>query len=220
MFTTEQLQIIKEVARSKKNQGELSVIDAIMTDPEKFSVFLPEQIKVIEYCAQECKRQRSGEMSVYNMVNAWDYATSYADGEELVLDQSGNEDRVNLDFISHLGALVEPHKNPVREQNSFRRIPIGVTDGRGGWIEKAKWEEVPRLLELLLESYYEDGFHASGMPYHPLAQTAEDEFYFNYQEIHPFVDGNGRTGKILYNFLKGTLSDPVMPPNFWGSSNP
>jgi hypothetical protein len=38
------------------------------------------------------------------------------------------------------------------------------------------------------------------------------EFYKALLEIHPFVDGNGRSGKIILNLKNRTLLNPVFPP--------
>ena len=170
-------------------------------------MFNDTDFEVLLYCASECERQGSGEMSVYSMVNAWDFAQGTSpSGRE-------NTKRMTSAFIEHIGQLVEPQKN----SRGFRQIPIYVGNG-WEYIEKAKWERVPELLTMLLESYYEGILDEA--PMHPLSKSAEDQFYFEYENIHPFVDGNGRSGKILYNYLCGTLDNPKMPPNFWGSSNP
>lgn len=34
-------------------------------------------------------------------------------------------------------------------------------------------------------------------------------------EIHPFEDGNGRIASLLYNYLKGTLDDPIPLPYYF-----
>jgi hypothetical protein len=182
-----------------------------------------DQLNIVKFCAEECERQGSGELSVGWMVDAW----RVAEGEYINNPHPGHSRRRDLDLISRLGQLVEPAKN----RNGFREIPIGVSDGFN-WIEKAQWDSIPRLLHFLIQSYYDGRLDPEDTKmssrthedwgkykYYKKAKTAEDIFYFEYEEIHPFQDGNGRTGKILYNYLKGTLDNPQLPPNFWNTVN-
>ena len=41
-----------------------------------------------------------------------------------------------------------------------------------------------------------------------------EEFYQEFESIHPGIDGNGRVGCILYNFLRGSMNIPIKPPEF------
>lgn len=80
MFTEQQLEHIKSVARKKKNQGEISVWRELRLNNlyiEHEPQFDDVQMNIIKYCAEECKRQRSGEISVYDMLVAWTYAYNY-----------------------------------------------------------------------------------------------------------------------------------------------
>jgi hypothetical protein len=173
---------------------------------------------IIKFCAEECERQGSGELSVYHMLNAWSkmegmYDTCLTCEERnVVFPHDNNRPRLTLSIIEFIGTFVEPIDNA----GGFRTIAVGINDPNFGWIEKVPWYRVPDLLDLLLQSYYDGSLE----PTHSLAHDKEDQFYYEYENIHPFRDGNGRSGKIFYNYLRGTLDYPSMPPNFWGSSNP
>lgn len=166
-------------------------------------------LDIIEFCAQECERQHSGELSVFDMVNAWYFAQDYYEATD-------DPDPLTLDLIEEIGQLVEPVDN----KNGFRRVPVYVFKGQFDYVEKAPWERVESLLGFVVNAYYEGNLFGRGLPQHPLATSAVSQFYYEFEEIHPFVDGNGRVGKILFNYLNGTLHKPVMPPNFWGINNP
>lgn len=185
------------------------------------------ELNIIKYCAEECIRQQSGMISIYDMCNAWDYASSkvgkHDDDCSTVMHFHGTE-KITPEFIEHLGSLVEPQKN----YSGFRQIPIYV-----GSNEKMNWERVPNALAILTEQYYAGHLNYKELTlsarsneqwelykYYKKAECDEDIFYFEYEGIHPFRDGNGRTGKILYNYLLDRMDNPILPPNFWGSSNP
>ena len=46
-----------------------------------------------------------------------------------------------------------------------------------------------------------------------------DEFYTEFGNIHPFEDGNGRVGAILWNILRGSTFEPICPPDFSNHEN-
>jgi hypothetical protein len=140
---------------------------------------------VVAYCAQECSWQGSGELSVAWMVEGWRYAHRF------------RRRPVSLGNILALGRIVEPRHNRL----GLRRVGVRV-----GWDIKMDPHRVGAALEQLIEE----------QPVIGLAAEAEvTEWFRQYEEIHPFRDGNGRTGTLLYNWLRGTLSKPAHVPNLW-----
>lgn len=145
------------------------------------------ELRIIEYVTEEVARQ------------GHDLATS--EGQRRIEWMFGAwswavaESRRRLPTVqdaSYLGKLIEPEKN----FNGFRQCGVRV-----GPRICPPWQTVRALLDSLFAN----------------KERVPLNFYRDFEMIHPFVDGNGRTGKILLNWLNGTLCNPIFPPNdFWG----
>lgn len=81
----------------------------------------------------------------------------------------------------------------------YRQTPVSFRDGGTA----ADWWEVPHLMERLLSFQHE---------------ATPDEFTKQFLDIHPFADGNGRVGSLLWNILSGTIKSPVRMPNYYDGS--
>ena len=141
--------------------------------------------KIVKFCAEECGRQKSGEMSVFHMWQAYQFAMeAQSVGEEPGLPP-------NVSLIIRLGRLVEPLIN----QNGPRKIPVIFASGG----HATNWQDIlPALVNLC---------------HHGIPKDDPDEYYRSFEKIHPFQDGNGRVGAILYNWHR--LDAPMTPPKFW-----
>ena len=141
--------------------------------------------RVVNYAAQECFWQQSGEMSVAWMIEGWRWAHRY------------RFKPIKLRDVLELGRRVEPRHN----LEGLRKVDVRV-----GWDVKLDWELVPDALDKLIENQPSPG---------SVTEADATEWFRQYEEIHPWRDGNGRTGSLLFNWLRGSLSNPIHPPNLW-----
>lgn len=155
-------------------------------------------LEVVKFAAIECRLQMSGELSVAWMVDGFIYAQ----------EMSQVQPYPTVEDVINLGRWIEPTDNAY----GFRTCGVQI-----GTDIKMDWQDVPRQVVNLCEAARSGAFDPR--PVGPGVSTTRisgaNEFFKAYEEIHPFRDGNGRTGAILFNWLNGTLYRPVWANNFW-----
>jgi hypothetical protein len=140
-------------------------------------------ISIVRWAAEECDRQKSGELSVARFCEAWLYL-------------NGKSTSFTSDLIITLGMFVEP----VTNARGYRTLPVHFANG-----SIVSTVNIPHQINNLCE-------YSNVLT--PL------QWYTEFEKVHPFADGNGRVGTLMFNFLSGTLSDPVTPPDVFLNSSP
>ena len=127
---------------------------------------------------------------VKNSTNYWSWEPQGWNGE--------------LEWICRLAKLVEPHTN-----GKFRDGPVTFWDeDTGNWEPingSLAAELIPRALDSLVGSLKIFG-----------GTVLADEFYQEFETIHPFYDGNGRVGNIIWRWLM----DNEIGEKAWELENP
>lgn len=174
------------------------------------------------FCHDEVVRQfhdtkvkSDGGVRIEWMLSAWQYAQRAAEkGLPTVQD------------ILALGALVEPSMNSTI---GFRTMNVYIGNSMGAPPARLK-EMVPALVSVAHKAApiqgrvgpHPDQYRANWGIYEDLVQKIEtaDDWYLAYEAIHPFADGNGRTGKVIHNLLLGSLEEPILVADYFGGNNP
>lgn len=163
-----------------------------------------ELLGIVRFCTDEVERQRADPDAVCWMVEAWLMARRrFEKTPPLALSTS-----LTPEIIADWGRRVEPTKNA----KGFRDCEVRVGPHRC-----PPPQDVPIVMARFVSAIPND----KGWPLcPPVGHGTAEHAYYIFQIIHPFADGNGRTGKILFNWLRGSLNRPEMPPNFFNCSNP
>lgn len=97
--------------------------------------------------------------------------------------------------VRQMATLIEPTLNPA--DAPFRRTPVTFADG-GTAIDA---QLIPGVLVVMLGCLDAD--------------TDARDFTKAFLDVHPLRDGNGRVAWLIFNWLEGTLDDPLPLPDFF-----
>lgn len=118
------------------------------------------------------------------------------DAYRCALEATCDDEVPTLGLVLGLAMKIEPIKN----RQGYRTVPVTFSDGGGS----AHYTTIAEAMQKMFTWMDED--------------TDADEFVKAFLRVHPFIDGNGRVAFIIYNWLNGTLLQPVELPNYFGSN--
>lgn len=150
---------------------------------------------VNEYIVAECDRQ--------HVTNYEDFrkAMNYAGNSSIGLDI---DDTLGfMAFVCSIASKVEPTKNTYHvgtNRMNLRRSHVGFMNGGSASPTNEVFERFERWAEFAFANKQ---------------ASMVDALIQHLLDIHPWVDGNGRTASILRNWMLGTLHDPTPLPYYY-----
>lgn len=161
---------------------------------------------VVSFACVECDRQSVSPLRVMDFLRGWDYLMQMHQQQ--------------VSSLTH-GANRNPRKSLLETYHAFLKSPPAI--GIGGICKLAELVEpstegklrvVPVTIRGRVQGVDPENIH------HALNQLtangdklSPEEFYIEFQRIHPLTDGNGRVGALLYNYRMHNLRAPKSPPD-------
>ena len=108
------------------------------------------------------------------------------------------EEPLSLNLIRSLGIIINENINEIE---GFRKVPVVI---RGARDVPPRPEHVLQLLMQMIEQYI---YFLNNKVL--TTEQREAWLHLHFEHIHPFTDGNGRTGRLL--MLRGVLKDNKPP---------
>ena len=112
-------------------------------------------------------------------------AVGHKEAYYFVLDLVQNKTPLSQSLIKQIHSFVLADKP--RDKGEYRRVPVRILGA--SHLPPQPYAIEPKMTELLLE-YAEDNRN--------IVEKLAD-FHIRFEAIHPFIDGNGRTGRLLIN---------------------
>jgi filamentation induced by cAMP protein fic len=116
---------------------------------------------------------------------------------ELVFKNLKNNDEFNEGFIKKLNETIN---RDIKDTEGYRTVQVFI---RGSEHIPPAPEKIPNLMNYFIYNYN----HNEQNIFYKLAK-----YHIEFEKIHPFEDGNGRTGRLLLNYelIKNNLPPVVI----------
>ncbi len=116
---------------------------------------------------------------------------------ELVFKNLENNDEFNEGFIKKLNETIN---RDIKDTEGYRTVQVFI---RGSEHIPPAPEKIPNLMNYFIYNYNHDEQNI----FYKLAK-----YHIEFEKIHPFEDGNGRTGRLLLNYelIKNNLPPVVI----------
>lgn len=93
------------------------------------------------------------------------------------------------------------------EKGYYRLSQVGVNT-KHGFIEKMRWEKINVEMESWCSAV--NTWLTGCISTNSFSETIERELHVMYENIHPFIDGNGRTGRMFLNWIRYRIKMPLL----------
>ena len=134
--------------------------------------------------------------------NVWD-DSSLTQAKE-AWDFIVKENKLTTENILTTHRILMHNKLSVNERGHFRKVQVFV-----GGEEKMPWYAVPTLMKQWIinaNDVVANGQHEN----EEFLEKVTRKHHVTFEDIHPFVDGNGRIGRILMNWQRIKIGKPIL----------
>ena len=112
-------------------------------------------------------------------------AVGHRDAFEYIVEISKYGEELSEKTVKEIHALVL--MSDVKNKGRYRELPVTIS---GALDTPPQPSQITAKMGELLQSYKNDTRH-------PIVKIAN--FHIKFEQIHPFIDGNGRTGRLIMN---------------------